>query len=182
MSNLPLIIGGSILTAVALYAARSWGAIAPNTGLPVDPRPSQSDVTGHPHSEPMAPRPGVEAFRGHVLATWGGRDDGIWGDAAHLSEAQSEHNVGTAWDWGQPDDATAHKVIDLLLADGDAWARRLGVGYVIFQRQMYRVYAPERGWTAYTGPDPHTGHVHFSFSRAGAMGQTSGYQHLDMFV
>lgn len=175
----PLVVFGiGLMTAVGLIARKVFGAPAPGkagSGLFVDARPTQADVTQHQHAEPVgSPRPGVETFKNTILAKYGGKNDGIWGDAAH-NQHESEHNVGTAWDWGQPDSATAHRVIDWLLASEDAWARKLGVGYIIFERRMYRVYAPEKGWTAYTGADPHTGHVHFSFSRAGAMGKTSGY-------
>jgi len=38
---------------------------------------------------------------------------------------------------------------------------------------MWREYAPERGWATYTGTDPHTSHIHFSFSWDGAMKRTS---------
>src|SRR5665811_574435 len=40
---------------------------------------------------------------------------------------------------------------------------------------MWREYAPERGWAAYTGSVPHTDHIHFSFSWDGAMARSSGW-------
>ncbi|WP_376777824.1 peptidoglycan-binding domain-containing protein [Kibdelosporangium persicum] len=46
-------------------------------------------------------------------------------------------------------------------AAGDA--RLVGGGYVIYNRRITR--ADWRGWSTYTGSNPHTSHVHVSFSR-----------------
>ena len=56
-----------------------------------------------------------------------------------------------------------------------AMARRLGLAYIIWNTQMFRLYDVGRGWQPYTGSSPHTDHVHFSFSWAGACAQTSWY-------
>jgi hypothetical protein len=45
--------------------------------------------------------------------------------------------------------------------------------YIIYNQSIWRSYAPEQGWVGYTGPNPHIDHVHFSFSRAGGLGETS---------
>lgn len=50
-----------------------------------------------------------------------------------------------------------------------AMARRLGVMYIIWNRQIWRAYNPEAGWQPYTGADPHTNHIHISLSWAGAL-------------
>ena len=39
--------------------------------------------------------------------------------------------------------------------------------------QIWRAYKPWLGWQPYDGSNPHTNHVHFSFSWAGADQQTS---------
>jgi hypothetical protein len=65
-------------------------------------------------------------------------------------------------------------LIAWLVADGDTWLRRAGVGYIIFERRIYTAWEP-RGWRPYTGKDPHTTHVHLSFSERGAIGETSAY-------
>lgn len=149
----------------------------PKNNAPVDPRPTRADVVDHPQNLPQAPRPGVEAFRKLVLENFGGKDLGIWGDARH-QEGRSEHNVGDAWDWGQPSAEAKAELLAWLTTDDDEWARRFGIGYFIADRKMTRIYEPH-GTLPYTGADPHTGHVHFSFSRQGAMGQTSGYGYQD---
>ncbi len=99
---------------------------------------------------------------------------------------RSEHKEGRAWDWSAlvtdaDDAAAASQVIGWLLASDEhgneyAMARRLGLMYVIYNHSIWRAYAPEAGWVGYTGPNPHTDHVHFSFSRAGGAGDTSFWQ------
>jgi hypothetical protein len=52
-------------------------------------------------------------------------------------------------------------------------ARRLGVMYIIWNGRIWGSYRAAEGWRSYGGANPHTDHVHFSFSRAGALKQTS---------
>jgi pyruvate/2-oxoglutarate dehydrogenase complex dihydrolipoamide acyltransferase (E2) component len=54
-------------------------------------------------------------------------------------------------------------------------ARRLGVMYIIWNGQMFRMYDAARGWAAYTGASPHTDHIHLSFSWEGALARTSWF-------
>ncbi len=49
-----------------------------------------------------------------------------------------------------------------------AMARRLGIMYMIHNRRIWSAYRWMDGWRPYTGASPHTDHVHFSFSWAGA--------------
>ena len=58
---------------------------------------------------------------------------------------------------------------------GRRWAmvRRLGVMYIIYNRRIWASYRAEEGWRPYVGANPHTDHIHFSFSWAGARKQTS---------
>ena len=51
-----------------------------------------------------------------------------------------------------------------------ARARRLGMMYIIWNRRMFRMYDTARGWAPYSGPSPHTDHVHFSLTRRGGAG------------
>jgi len=90
----------------------------------------------------------------------------------------SEHYDGRALDWmlnakDPQQKAVADSVVAWLVADNGAMARRFGIGYIIWNTKMWREYAPERGWAAYNGSDPHTDHIHFTFSWDGAMGRTS---------
>ncbi len=54
-----------------------------------------------------------------------------------------------------------------------AMAKRFGINYIIWNRQMWRAYDPGRGWAPYYGVSPHTDHIHFSFNWDGAYKRTS---------
>jgi hypothetical protein len=165
-------------------------AATPDFGAFIDPFPGYE---GQSKCDP-APKPGVLAFQAIVLArepdTSAGsisRDCGIGG--------QSEHKEGRAWDWGARADvpserAAAKRTIDWLKAEDKygneaAMARRFGVMYLIFDR---RIWFPGSGWRTYcvqkpqgcVAPgtksdirDPHTSHVHISFTWDGALKKTS---------
>ena len=70
------------------------------------------------------------------------------------SQTWSQHAFCRAYDAGGP--------LDLVVEMGDALVElardgELAVGKVIYNR---RVWTPEKGYYAYTGTDPHTGHLH----------------------
>jgi hypothetical protein len=146
----------------------------------VEPYPTNAETSSGGACVKPEPRPGVEAFRDWVLRTYGGQkgdnkhDLGIW--RACDTGGASEHKIGQAWDWGT---TTKEPHGDALIAKLSAndWelGRRLGVAIVIWNRKIWTAWRRSEGWRAYTGADPHTTHVHFSFSRKGAMGETSGY-------
>lgn len=164
------------------------------TGPPLPPRTSGSSRTlpaspafglnieelqsyvGQSTCDPVS-KPGVVAFRNLLLAANPSTgDQGIV--RACGTGGQSEHKEGRAWDWmvnasSPSQKATADRVLAWLLAtdaQGHRWAnaRRFGIMYMIWNRQIWRAYDPLKGWQAYTGPDAHTGHVHFSFGWSGA--------------
>lgn len=135
---------------------------------------------GRPGCDPRE-REGVRAFRDLVLGTYDrGSDGGIVRDCA--IGGASEHKDGRAWDWmldarDPGDAAVAEEVIGWLLATDEAGephaiARRLGLKYLIWDG---RIWSATRGatWHPYRGVSPHTDHVHFSFGREGAEGETS---------
>jgi hypothetical protein len=116
----------------------------------------------------------------------GGGDDGVavCKKIANDSGALSDHADGRAWDWHaeatNPDDvARVNRLLDWLLrtderGNRNAMARRIGITYIIWNHRYYRVGSDNAHWTPYTGTaDPHDTHVHFSFSMAGAMRETS---------
>jgi putative cell wall-binding protein len=96
---------------------------------------------------------------------------------------RSEHKEGRAWDWRvnvtvPAEDAAADEMLGWLLASDEhgnphAFARRLGVMYMIWDRRIWGAYQPQDGWRPYTGDNAHTDHVHFSLSRAGGLAQTT---------
>ena len=136
---------------------------------------------------PPTVRPGVEAFARFVIENLGGTDLGF---VRECGSRPSGHYTGSAWDWGMnandpKDAAKVQELIDWLFANDYELYKRAGICYLIWNRQRVPNYkatidSPERmNWVPYTGPSPHTDHVHFSFSDAGAMGQTSLYTWLN---
>ncbi|MEU3597441.1 hypothetical protein ABZ714_01695 [Streptomyces sp. NPDC006798] len=127
-----------------------------------------------------AAKPGVAEFKDLVLATYPSTTNmGI--SRACGSGGQSEHKEGRAWDWGvsaATQAGIANEVLDWLLAtdrhgNRHALARRLGIMYIIWNRRIWEAYRADRGWTAYSGPNPHTDHVHLSFGWPGARKETT---------
>ncbi len=146
---------------------------APTKALPValDMRtPYEPQLSCDPHD-----KPGVAAFAALMKANY---KTGTTGISRSCTTAISEHYDGRALDWmlsakDPQQKAVADSVVAWLSADNGAMARRFGISYIIWNTKMWREYAPERGWAAYTGSVPHTDHVHFSFSWDGAMARTS---------
>jgi hypothetical protein len=128
-------------------------------------------------------KPGTQQFRGILREAFPTALGNI--SRACSAGGQSEHMEGRAYDWpidafDNGEYAWAVQAIDWLLATDSrgntyANARRLGVMYIIFNNQMFRLYDVERGWRPYTGSNPHTDHVHYSLTRAGGNGTTSWY-------
>ena len=95
----------------------------------------------------------------------------------------AEHGEGRALDWmvnaSTADGLALGNAITRWLAAPDAqgrpgaMARRFGINYIIWNRQMWRAYDPGRGWAPYSGVSPHTDHIHLSFTWDGAYQQTS---------
>jgi peptidoglycan hydrolase-like protein with peptidoglycan-binding domain len=172
------------VTAVALLLSGTAPVLAappaPPVSLPAAIEPYQPYV-GQKVCDPVA-KPGVRAFSTMVLNAYRGttslgivRDCGIG--------ASSEHKEGRAWDWGvsaynSTQAAQVKELLTWLLAtdkadNPHANLRRLGIMYVIWNKQIFKAYDPGLGWRPYTGPSPHTDHVHFSFGWSGAKKATS---------
>lgn len=170
---------------LALLLLALLGAASPAAAAPRAPRTyaaaveSLSAYQGQKMCSPTA-KPGVVAFRDLLLASYPGtRSMGI--SRACAVGGRSEHKEGRAFDWGvnvarPAERAAADDMLRWLLAtdrhgNGFANARRLGVQYVIWNKRIWSSYAPT--WRAYSGPSPHTDHVHVSFNWPGANKQTS---------
>ena len=136
-----------------------------------------ASYVGQSKCDPTA-KPGVTAFMKFVLAAYPCTTSG--GITRSCSSGgTSEHKEGRAWDWmikvGNP---AADSLLGWLLAtdkygNKHAMARRVGVMYMIWNKKMWRAYNPGLGWAPYSGSNPHTDHVHFSFSWDGANKKTS---------
>jgi hypothetical protein len=161
--------GAALLQAAALPPA--------GTGPLDDLAPYQPQTTCTPR-----PKPGVVGFQRIVLASFPATGSSGISRACSIG-GRSEHKEGRAWDWtvsvaSPADRAAARRVFNWLLrADTRgrrfAMARRLGVMYIIHNRRIWGSYRAAEGWRPYVGANPHTDHVHLSFSWAGARKQTS---------
>ncbi|MFG1605026.1 FG-GAP repeat domain-containing protein, partial [Actinoplanes sp. NPDC049265] len=95
----------------------------------------------------------------------------------------SEHKEGRALDY-MLDSTDAHErdiaetVVDWMLATDQygnkhAIARRMGIMYIIWNRRIWSSARASEGWRTYSGSNPHTDHVHFSFGWPGARKETT---------
>ncbi|HSP37195.1 MAG TPA: hypothetical protein VLR26_05535 [Frankiaceae bacterium] len=127
-------------------------------------------------------KPGPQALRILLNATYGPIASGI---TRSCDGTVSDHHEGRALDWmadyANPDTrAKALAVIDWLRAtdqgNANAVARRLGLQYFIYNKQMYGSWNNFNPTPYACGTDPtacHVNHIHFSFTWAGAYKQTS---------
>ncbi|WP_395695981.1 hypothetical protein [Nocardioides sp.] len=185
------------LGTAALVVALVTGLLA-GLVVVVTPASAQAQIEGYASYDPSArchvqPRPGtVELYR-FVVRRYGGSPGGT-SRPCHR-DPTSEHQTGRAFDWSldarkRADRKRAQAFLDRILATDarghrDAWARRMGVMYVIWNDRMYPA------WTRFD-PEPylssscptrkrcsatlrHRDHVHVSLSRRGAKGLTSWY-------
>lgn len=102
---------------------------------------------------------------------------GYYTSRSCIEDGTSQHYEGRAFDWGMmandPDDkAIGDAVAQWITADNGAIARRIGIQSVIWNRKSWYLYNPG-SWQNYTGPSPHTDHLHISFTWDGAMKDTS---------
>lgn len=89
----------------------------------------------------------------HNISTVGG-----W--RAHGSVPNSDHPKGLALDFMTRSKATGDQLAADVLRNAQAW----NVKYVIWYRE---IWSPGKGWRPYSGPSPHTDHVHVSFNATG---------------
>jgi peptidoglycan hydrolase-like protein with peptidoglycan-binding domain len=150
----------------------------PKVTLPADIDVAPS-YQGQTTCDPSA-KPGPLAFAKLLNDHYGAYYYGI---ARACGSGVTEHSEGRALDWmlnasDPKQKAIADSVVQWLSASDSkgnpgVMARRLGIMYIIWNRKVWRAYAPERGWATYTGSSPHTDHIHFSFTWDGAYMRTS---------
>lgn len=125
-----------------------------------------------------AAQTGTLALRSLLIATYPTRPTISTYRTCTGTTATDDHQEGRALDWmmsasSAGDRALAASFFNWLFATdkyGNTYAnaRRLGVEYIIWNRQMWRAYNPAAGWQPYTGSVPHTDHIHISLSWDGA--------------
>lgn len=184
------LVGATAVSVLIPVGPGGAAAAAPKTplfGSEIDPYPSYS---GQSTCDPT-PKPGVVAFTQLVLPAY--PTTGSYGISRDCAQGgQSEHKEGRAWDWRadstDPQDlAAVQDLLGWLLAtdqygNAHALARRFGIMYIIWNRQIWRAYRPNDGWQPYTGSNPHIDHVHFSFGWPGAYQTTSYWSQNDGFT
>jgi hypothetical protein len=179
LPGIVLLISGFLLVPLAATPA---AAAQPKPAT----RAFTADIEELADAEPQqqcdpAAKPGVEAVRDLLRTTYGRTTIGIARDCS--VGAVSEHKEGRALDWmisatNNTQKAKADAFLAWLLATDRygntyAMARRLGIQYVIWNRRIWSAYRADEGWRRYSGPSPHTDHVHLSFGWDGAMAKTS---------
>jgi hypothetical protein len=180
-------LAGAVLLSLALGVGFSVFHTS-GAGYAVPPTPSfGKDIDGYADYDPQSTcdpvaKPGVKAFRDLLLRAYPEtRDLGIV--RACDVGGRSEHKEGRAFDWGvranvPAERADAEEVLRWLLATDDqgnrnALARRFGIMYVIWNHRIWSAARADEGWRPYHGSDPHTDHVHVSFSWDGANMRTT---------
>jgi hypothetical protein len=147
---------------------------APQFGPQID---AYASYVGQTKCDPTA-KPGAVAFMNLVLATYPCTGSSGITRACNVG-GTSEHKEGRAWDWKiQYPHPAADTFLGWLLAtdkhgNKHAMARRLGVMYMVWNNKIWSSYKASQGWRPYTGSNPHTDHVHFSFSWDGANKKTT---------
>lgn len=122
-------------------------------------------------------KPGVIDFRNYLNFWFGQHASGIV--RACSEPGRSEHKEGRALDYMLPStDPTSLKILANVLSSDQygnkhAFGRRFGLMYIISNRKIFEFDEANLGWQKYDGKNPHTDHIHFSFSWAGALKRTS---------
>ena len=185
MSRSVRLVGAALIPAFTLPAATA--ATARTSAVPEPPvnnnLPKKLDVASPYIPQSVCdpdPKPGVTAFARLMANHY---DEFNYGISRACDYGLTEHSEGRALDWmlntyNPHERAVADGVITWLLApDAEgrpaAMARRFGIMYIIWNRQIWGTYNMSAGWRAYNGVSPHTDHIHFSFSWDGAMQRTS---------
>ena len=177
-----------IVTIVAAMTA-AFGLVvlpaSPASAAPVPPTfglPPEGYAASDPQStcDPVA-KPGVVDLRDVLNQAYGTHPSSI--TRACSASGTSEHKEGRALDYmldvnNATERAVAGDILAWLFATDQfganhAIARRLGIMYLIWNREIWSAARHAEGWRPYTGENPHTDHIHFSFSWAGALRQTS---------
>ena len=175
---MPLLATGTAHAAPIVSAVAVPAPPTPPVALPadIDVAPSYQQQNT---CDPTA-KPGVVDFAKMLNAHYGTRYYGI---SRNCNSGITEHSEGRALDWmisayDPQQKAIADAIVAWLSASDDkgnpgVMARRFGINYIIWNRKMWRAYAPERGWAAYTGSHPHDDHIHITFTWDGSYKRTS---------
>lgn len=179
-----------IALVIALVIALGGAVLAPATAVAA-PLEDYSSYQPQTKCSPKA-KAGTVALGSWLVRRYGG---GFGPISRACSEGTSEHQEGRAFDWmldatSEADRQLAEAFLERAFREdkqgnGDAWARRMGIMYVIWNDEMYSA------WDEFE-PEPylssgcssaaecsttlrHRDHVHISLNRRGGRGLTSWY-------
>jgi hypothetical protein len=174
-----LMVGAAILAPAAASAA----VVTPRSPVPlpagIEPMPPYQPQT---YCEPTD-KPGVVAFGKLLTATYAGTS--IVSISRPCGTDTSEHYDGRALDWGGVYYKNATQVAEVNAVFGwlfakdaagnaNAMLRRLGIMYVIWNKQIWGTWSQKWEPYACSGETAcHQNHVHFSFDWSGALKKTS---------
>ena len=171
-------------TALSYVRAQAQAAVAaaavPEPTVPILTAPEAlSRFQGQVTCDPVE-KLGTQRLRSLLRTSYGKANTGGIVRACSIG-GNSQHKEGRAYDWalnaGDPADrAIADAFLTWLTGPDGAGvpagnAARLGVQYVIWNRQIWGAYSPT--WKPYSGESPHTDHIHISLSWDGAFARTS---------
>lgn len=176
---LAVVVGATVLAPTAANAAVPTPR--PPVPLPVgiEPMPPYQPQT---YCNPTD-KPGVVAFGKLLTATYAGTS--IVSISRPCGTDTSEHYDGRALDWGGVYYTNAAQVAEVKAVFGwlfakdaagnaNAMLRRLGIMYVIWNKQIWGVWSQKWEPYACSGVTAcHQDHVHFSFDWSGALKKTS---------
>jgi hypothetical protein len=174
-----LVAGLLALIGFALITVARPAAASANIPYPYEFMPH---IDGYEQGDPQdscdpTAKPGVVDFRNYLNFWFGQHTSYIVRECS--APGVSEHKEGRALDYMLPStDPTSLKILaNVLTSDkyGNAHAlgRRFGLMYIISNRRIFEFDEANQGWQPYDGKNPHTDHIHFSFSWAGALRKTS---------
>lgn len=176
-----LVVSAAVVTMTGLVAPNVAAAapvpVAPAFGAIIDP---YSDYESESGCDPVD-KPGPLAVRDLLVDTYGPAT--VYISRTCVSGGSSGHYQGRAMDWmhdvnnaGEREEVEAF--LDWLLATDQhgnphAMLRRMGIMYIIWNREIWEAYDSTPSWQPYTGSSPHTDHVHISFDWDGAYQRTT---------
>jgi len=178
VKSLPVALAMTILASVLVATAAAPAGAAPVEPLFPDQIDAYSEYDGADTCSDYD-KPGATMLRDLLEKAYPGTQGYISRECS--SGGSSEHHEGRAIDWmvsAQTERPLADDLFAWLLAkdaytNTHAMVRRLGIMYIIWDRQIWRAYSPEDGWQPYNGSNPHTDHVHISMSWDGALEDTT---------
>ena len=126
------------------------------------------DVSNQEKYATSGPRPGAIALMQYVNANWAGTSNmGIYADRPNTADKTkwSIHAMGRALDIGC-NAGTQKKIGDEIAAFLKDHQCDLGVQLIIWNRKSWSV--SRSGWKDYSGPNPHTDHLHVELNKKAA--------------